>query len=81
VHWRTNGVGTISGSTASAARPGGAVLARTTANVYNAAPDCSTTMNPGMIANSGGNQPHDNLQPFLVLNFCIALQGIFPAIN
>jgi microcystin-dependent protein len=38
----------------------------------------STTMNPGMLAISGGDAPHNNMQPFLVLNFCIALQGIFP---
>jgi microcystin-dependent protein len=38
-------------------------------------------MNPGMIANAGGSQPFDNRQPFLVLNFCIALQGIFPSRN
>ena len=36
------------------------------------------TMNPNMIAPAGGNQPHNNLQPFLVLNYCIALQGVFP---
>lgn len=28
-----------------------------------------------------GGQPHNNLQPFLTVNFCIALQGIFPARN
>jgi microcystin-dependent protein len=31
------------------------------------------------IAPAGGNQPHNNLQPYLTLNFCIALQGVFPA--
>jgi len=31
------------------------------------------------IGNTGGSQPHQNMQPFLVLNFCIALQGIFPS--
>jgi microcystin-dependent protein len=36
---------------------------------------------PGTIGNIGGNQPHQNMQPFLVLNFCIALQGIFPSQN
>jgi microcystin-dependent protein len=30
------------------------------------------------IAPAGGNQPHNNLQPYLALNFCIALQGVFP---
>ena len=33
------------------------------------------------IGNSGGSQAHLNMQPFLVLNFCIALQGIFPSVN
>src|SRR5215472_7235224 len=36
---------------------------------------------PKAIALNGGSQPHDNMQPYLVLNFCIALQGIFPARN
>lgn len=36
-------------------------------------------MNAAFISNVGGNQPHENRQPFLVLNFCIALQGIFPS--
>jgi len=30
---------------------------------------------------TGGSQPHNNMQPYLVLNFCIALQGVFPARN
>jgi microcystin-dependent protein len=33
------------------------------------------------IGNTGGNQPHENMQPYLALNFCIALQGIFPSRN
>jgi microcystin-dependent protein len=36
---------------------------------------------PTSITNQGGNQPHSNLQPYLVLNICIALQGIFPSRN
>ncbi len=39
----------------------------------------NATMNPGMIANAGGSQPHDNHQPSLVLNWIIALTGIFPS--
>jgi microcystin-dependent protein len=35
-------------------------------------------MNPNTIAPTGGNQPHNNLMPYLTLNFCIALQGVFP---
>jgi len=38
-------------------------------------------MSPGAILNTGGSQAHENMQPFLVLSFCIALQGIFPSPN
>jgi microcystin-dependent protein len=48
-------------------------------NAYGASPD--TPMNPGIVGNNGGSQPHDNMQPYLVLNFIIALQGIFPSQN
>jgi microcystin-dependent protein len=41
----------------------------------------STAMNPGIIGASGGSQPHENMSPYLVLNFIIALQGIFPSRN
>lgn len=40
-----------------------------------------TAMDPSSISNVGGSQAHLNMQPFLVLNFCIALQGIFPSPN
>lgn len=39
------------------------------------------TLNPATVANVGGSQAHLNMQPFLALNFCIALQGIFPSPN
>jgi len=35
-------------------------------------------VNPNCMSITGGGQPHNNLQPYLVLNFCIALQGVFP---
>ena len=38
-------------------------------------------MNPNALTTVGGSQPHPNLQPFLTLNFVIALQGIFPSQN
>lgn len=38
-------------------------------------------MNGGTITNAGGSQPHNNMQPYLTINFCIALQGIFPSQN
>jgi microcystin-dependent protein len=62
-------------------RPAGAVLARATADIYAAAADGSTTMNAGTIGSAGGGQPHSNIQPYLTVNFCIALQGIFPSRN
>lgn len=39
----------------------------------------NTTMAAADIANVGGSQPHENRSPFLVLNICIALVGIFPS--
>lgn len=40
-----------------------------------------TTLDAATVGNTGGSQAHLNLQPFLVLNFSIALQGIFPSPN
>ena len=40
-----------------------------------------TTLNLASISNTGGSQPHENRQPFLVVNFVIALVGIFPSQN
>ena len=48
-------------------------------NNYSNAPD--TTMNPSSVTNVGGSQAHENRQPFLVLNFCVALIGAFPSQN
>ena len=57
-----------------------AVLANTAPNqVYNNSSNSLTAMNTGSITNIGGSQAHLNMQPFLVLSFCIALQGIFPS--
>ena len=36
-------------------------------------------VNPNSLTPSGGSLPHNNMQPYLTLNFCIALQGVFPA--
>jgi microcystin-dependent protein len=38
-------------------------------------------MSPQMVTSAGGSQPHENRQPYLALNFCIALQGVFPSQN
>ena len=47
-------------------------------NRYTATPGTGALMAAQMLAPVGGGQPHNNLPPYLVLNFCIALQGIFP---
>jgi microcystin-dependent protein len=49
-------------------------------NLYGPVQDLGAMVN-GTVTNAGGSQPHENRQPFLVLNFCIALQGIFPPRN
>ena len=59
--------------------PQGNVPAVIPSGGYTATPN--TQMNPGAVTNAGGSQPHGNLQPFLILNFCIALNGIFPSRN
>jgi microcystin-dependent protein len=44
-------------------------------------PAALTSVTPATVTNVGGSQAHLNLQPFLTLNLCIALQGIFPSPN
>lgn len=60
--------------------PNGNLLARSKNNFYGP-PVNLTSMNPGAVSNVGGSQAHFNMQPFLTLSFCIALQGIFPSPN
>lgn len=47
--------------------------------IYSAA--STGTMSANAVGAAGGNQPHQNMQPHLALNFCIALQGVYPARN
>src|ERR1043165_1637112 len=51
------------------------------ANNLYAAPGSLVTMHPQSVSSIGGSQPHNNMEPYLALNFCIALQGIFPSRN
>lgn len=57
--------------------PSGNVWCHNTANPFNNS--ANTAMLPNAIASTGGNQPHQNLSPYLVLNMIVALQGIFPS--
>lgn len=49
-------------------------------NIYGDATN-PTALNAGSISSVGGGQSHENMQPYIALNFCIALQGIFPSRN
>lgn len=48
-------------------------------NVYKAGSAPNVQMAPEALAIAGGSLPHNNMMPYLVVNFCIALQGVFPA--
>jgi len=62
--------------------PGGAMLAQSSGQfLYGPAAGNLTQMAPNSVSSVGGSQPHNNMEPYLVLNFCIALQGIFPSQN
>jgi microcystin-dependent protein len=68
-----SGVGTTN-------QPANAVLAKAPANTY-APPSQLGAMAQNTSLAVGGSQAHNNMEPYLVLNFCIALQGIFPSQN
>jgi microcystin-dependent protein len=53
----------------------------TPATLYSSRPVSLTAMAASTVSNIGGSRAHENKQPFLTLNFCIALQGIFPSQN
>lgn len=75
---------TLNGTSAAASQPvptGGFVATTAATDPIYAAPASLVSMFPGSLANVGGSQAHLNMQPFLILNFCIALQGIFPSQN
>ena len=69
----------VTNSNGNALDPAGSVLAALN-NAYGG-PANLTALHPTAVTNVGGSQPHNNMQPYLVLNFCIALQGIFPSQN
>ncbi len=61
--------------------PTGSVLSSPLNMTWSPLKDPATTLAPGTISNTGGSQPHQNMQPYAVLSFCIALQGVFPSQN
>ena len=54
------------------------ILADSPSQLYSS-PANLIALNAGSVTNTGGSQAHLNMQPFLTLSFCIALQGIFPS--
>jgi microcystin-dependent protein len=71
----TTNVGTIN------TPPAGNMLAQSVGQSLYANASNFTAMAQNSTTNVGGSQAHTNMQPYLVLNFCIALQGIFPSQN
>jgi len=69
-----------SSSTSNSASPAGNFWGNAGLASYNSAAP-NNALSPSALAATGGNQPHDNMQPYLVLNVIIALQGIFPTQN
>ena len=70
---------TVSNNNATTSAPNSSVLmAQASVDMYRS-PTNLVAMGTGSISNTGGSQAHLNMQPFLTLSFCIALQGIFPS--
>lgn len=76
VHTHTLGASSAPGS----GGPAGGVWARSSAT-QNYAAAANVSMNAATVGSSGGSQPHQNMSPFLVINFIIALEGVFPSRN
>jgi microcystin-dependent protein len=59
--------------------PAGNVWGSSTLSAYTKANPTNANLNPQALLPSGGNQPHDNMAPYLCLNFIIATEGIYPS--
>jgi microcystin-dependent protein len=57
---------------------GNALAKSSNASVYNTATSPVAVMSDKTLMLVGNNLPHNNMQPYLTLNFCIALQGVYP---
>ena len=77
----THAVGAQTNRLGDVAAPAGTTLGHpASGNLYVTGGNPSlVAMSPQALTVAGGNQPHNNMQPYLTLNFCIALQGIFPS--
>ena len=66
-------------TTGGQAKPDGGVWASSSPATYYATAAPSVSLDPAAISPSGGSQPHDNMVPFLVINFILSLFGVFPS--
>jgi microcystin-dependent protein len=73
-----NHVAACNSGNGTAYAPGGNVWATDAGGANEYAPAGNAAMAPSALSATGGNQPHDNMQPSLAINYCIALAGIFP---
>jgi microcystin-dependent protein len=67
------------GNTAATEAPAANLLANTAPNNLYGAVQTPTSLRAATVTNAGGGQAHPNMMPYLVISFCIALQGIFPS--
>jgi microcystin-dependent protein len=77
----TNTVGTVTasgGNQLAKGQKGNVVTGVTQARVYSTGASNSTLNPTTAMGPTGGDQPHNNLMPYMALNYCIALQGVFP---
>ena len=75
-------VANASTTQATTGTPSSSVMLSTSAGSFAyGVPQSLVPMSPSSVSTVGGSQAHLNMQPFLTLNFCIALQGIFPSPN
>ena len=63
------------------AEPTGSLPAIASTALYSVPVSGTLAMDPTAVTPNSGSQPHDNMQPYLVVNFCIAIVGIFPTHN
>lgn len=63
-----------------AVAPGGGLMATRPTQTYHVATNL-VALNASSLASAGGSQAHENMAPYLVMSFCIALQGVFPSQN
>lgn len=69
-------------ATANPNQPQNNLWAKATASTYHTLSVSSTSkLSANAVGNTGGSQDHENMEPFLAVNFCIAITGVFPSRN